>query len=149
MSAAGAENKYSEAGVGLELRPSRGAAWAIAAAAGATLGLLALAPGPAALRILAATWVACAALEAIHSRAMLRGARGVRSLALRRGEVEIEDGLGNPRAGRLAAGSFVAPWLTVVRWRPHGARFDRTVPILPSMVDGAQFRGLRVALRWG
>jgi len=37
----------------------------------------------------------------------------------------------------------------VVRWRPHGARFDRTVPILPSMVDGAQFRGLRVALRWG
>ena len=100
-------------------------------------------------RILAATWVACAALESIHSRALLRGARAVRALRLSGGDIEVEDGLGRHRVGRLAAGSFVAPWLTIVRWRPRGARWDRTIPILPSMAGSSGLRRLRVALRWG
>jgi hypothetical protein len=149
MSAAQSENKYSEAGVALVLRPSRTAAWAIGAAAAATLALLATAPGPGAARILAATWVACAALESIHSRALLRGRRAVRALRVAGREVEVEDGMGTVRAGELRAGSFVAPWLTVLRWRPHGARVDRTVPMLPGMVEAEGFRRLRVALRWG
>lgn len=147
MDAAQSGNKYSEAHVALALAPSRPAAWAIGAAAAATLALLALTPGPAGLRILAATWVACAALESIHSRALLRGPRAVRVLRLSAGEVEVEDGDGALRAGELSAGSFVAPWLTVVRWRPRGAAFDRTIPMLPCMVDADAFRRLRVVLR--
>jgi len=50
--------------------------------------------------------------------------------------------------GRIVAGSFVAPWLTIVRWRPQGARFTRTLPVLPDAIDAATFRALRVILRW-
>lgn len=50
--------------------------------------------------------------------------------------------------GRIVAGSFVAPWLTIVRWRPRGARFARTLPVLPDAVDAEAFRALRVVLRW-
>jgi hypothetical protein len=42
----------------------------------------------------------------------------------------------------------VAPWLTIVRWRPEGAWFDRTVPLLPGMLDEEMFRRLRVVLRF-
>jgi hypothetical protein len=56
--------------------------------------------------------------------------------------------------GRLHLGAvqprcFVAPWLTVVRWRPEGARFDRTFIVLPDMADGDAFRRVRVLLKWG
>jgi len=43
---------------------------------------------------------------------------------------------------------FVAPWLTIVRWRPPGARFDRTVMVLPGMLTDDCFRRLRVLLRF-
>jgi len=148
MDTAQSGNKYSEAHVALALAPSRPAACAIAGAAAATLALLAFTPGPAGVRILAATWVACAALEAIHSRALLRGPRAVRSLRLAGREIEAEDGNGRLRGGELRPGSFVAPWLTVVRWRPRGAWFDRSIALLPGMVDADAFRRLRVILRW-
>ena len=49
----------------------------LAAMASATLALSAFTPGPVALRILAATWVACAALHALHAVVLHRGRRGV------------------------------------------------------------------------
>jgi hypothetical protein len=50
-------------------------------------------------------------------------------------------------SGVLRAGSFVSPWLVIVRWRPAGARFDRTVTVLPGMLGAEDFRRLRVYLR--
>ena len=100
------------------------------------------------LRVLAATWIACAALEAIHSRALLRGSRAVRRFTLAGSTVEVVDGEGRVRSGALRPGSFVAPWLTIVRWRPEGARFDRALPLVPGMADGESLRRLRVVLRW-
>ena len=148
MNAARAEIKYSHPAVFLALRPSRLAAAGVGLACAATLAVIAATPGPPGLRILAATWVACAALESIHSRALLRGARAVRRLRVGAGDVEVEDGCGGAHAGKLVPGSFVAPWLTIVRWRPAGARFDRTVAILPGMAQAADLRRLRVLLRW-
>ena len=51
-------------------------------------------------------------------------------------------------AGEIVAGSFVAPWLTIVHWRAASSRLVRTVVVLPDMLDAATFRALRVILRW-
>jgi hypothetical protein len=110
----------------MELKYSEAGLWGIGAMAAATLALIAFTPGDAALRILAATWTSCIALHAA-------------------------DRMRRPRAIDLALvrdGSFVAPWLTVVRWRPPGARFDRATIVLPEMLSGEEFRELRVRLRW-
>jgi hypothetical protein len=50
-------------------------------------------------------------------------------------------------AGTVAAGSFVAPWLAIIRWRPADTRFDRTLLVAPDMLAEAEFRELRVILR--
>ena len=143
------EHKYSDATCEISLGPSRSAAWAVAAASLATLVLIAAAPGGLRLRILFATWIACAALEALHSRALLRGGRAARIVSLQpEGAISVQDALGRWRTGGLCEGSFVAPWLTVIRWRPAGAWFDRTIPILPDMLSQEDFRRVRVTLRW-
>lgn len=132
-----------------ELQYSRAAALLIAAMALATLGVVAVTPMPVAAALLLGTATACAALEAIHRVALHRGARGVRSIAVSRdGAVEVEDGLGARRQGRLSAGCFVAPWLTIVLWRAEGERGDRAVVIVPGMAPGEALRRLRVLLRW-
>lgn len=58
------------------------------------------------------------------------------------------------RDGRLLAGhvrsaSFVHPWLTTIVWRPDGARWSRSVLVLPDMLALDDFRKLRVLLRYG
>ena len=108
------------------------------AAAGVTLVLLAFLPGPVLVRGLSALW--CAGVAA-HAFASVRRARALR-LEGRRISVD-----GVP--GDVVDGSFVAPWLTIVHWRPLGARFTRTLLVLPDMLDADSFRGLRVILRWG
>jgi len=73
----------------------------------------------------------------------------VRRLRVESGRVEVEDGEGRVRTGELRPGSFVAPWLTIVRWRPEGARFDRALPLVPGMAEARALRRLRVVLRLG
>jgi hypothetical protein len=142
-----AELKYSEAAVELSLGPSRLAAAGLAAMALATLAVLFATPGAAAARILLATAVACAALECAHGLGLRCAGR--RALRLRgAGEIEVRSPGGRWRRGILRAGSFVAPWLTLVLWRAEGSRFDRAVLILPDMLGEAEFRLLRVWLRW-
>ncbi len=50
---------------------------------------------------------------------------------------------------RILPGSMVTPWLTVLNILPQGARFARSVVILPDSLDAESFRQLRVWLRWG
>lgn len=133
-----------------ELQYSRAAAWLIAGGAAATVALLAFVPLPPALALVLAAAVAAAAIEATHRVALHRGARGARRLRLATdGALEVDSGDGVRIAGHVRAGSFVAPWLTVVRWRPAHGKRDRTILLLPDMSDAGTLRKIRLILRWG
>jgi toxin CptA len=137
VGAARMEDKYSEE-LALLLRPSRIACAFIAAGALATLALAWATPLPIAVRILWSTAVACLALHAFER------ARLAHRVQLRRDGAARIDG----REGLLRDGAFVAAFLATIRWRPAGARFDRTVLVLPDMLAPDDFRRLRVLLRW-
>jgi hypothetical protein len=51
--------------------------------------------------------------------------------------------------GEVRDGSFVMPCLTIVRWRPCDARWDRTLLLVPGMANDDDLRKIRVILRWG
>jgi len=122
----------------------------IGALAAATVGVIAITPGPAAARILGGTWTACAALAAARRVSHRACDKGVRTLVVRlSGEVAVQGADGRWTRGTLRDGSFVAPWLTVVRWRPAGRRLDRTMLLLPGMAEAESLRKIRLILRWG
>lgn len=131
-------DKYSD-GVGMTLRRSRLAEAFVAAGAAVTLALTWATPLAWELQLPAIGWIGAAALRA------LRRLRAVARLRVEQsGEVQV-DGV----SGELRDGSFVAPWLTVVRWRPRGAWLERTLLLVPDMLDADDFRRLRVLLRLG
>ena len=111
-------------------------------ATGATLALLAALPAAPLVKSFAVIWVGCAGLDAYRAVARRVGPQGVRSFTLVERAIEVES-----QEGELRDGAFVSPWLTILRWRPRGARLDRTIVILPDMLDAGTFRALRVALR--
>ena len=109
--------------------------------AGAALATLALAfalPLAPELRALASSWVAGAALRALHRL------RAPRRLSIDESGRVAVDGV----EGRLRDGSFVAPWLVVVRWRPERAWWDRSLLVAPDMLGADDSRRLRVLLRY-
>lgn len=135
------ECKYSGA-VRVRFARSRIAAAALLLAVIATLSLVVATPLQAGVRILMGTWVLCCAIDA------LARIRSVRRVSMSRsGEMAVEIA-GAWQAGVVRDGSFVAPFLTIIRWRPDGARFDRTILVLPDMLAADSFRALRVLLRW-
>jgi hypothetical protein len=130
-------HNYSDASVSFTLGASRRAMAFIVTAAGASVALLAFTPGSVALRAACIAW--CVAI-ACHA---LRGQRQAHSVRVHAAAIVVDD-----VAGEVVNGSFVAPWLTVVRWRPAGARLARSLLVLPDMLDAGRFRRLRVILRW-
>lgn len=120
-----------------------GAAFAfLAAAVGATLAIVIFVPFADEVRALAFAW---AIGSAWHAHGRLGAARALRLDCT--GGIAVRDRVGW-RTGRLSGGSFVAPWLTIIRWRPDGTRLDRTLVILPDMIQVAAARKIRVILKW-
>ena len=64
------------------------------------------------------------------------------------GSIEVTTRDGTTIAGQQVPGSFVHPWFTTVLWRADGARFSRSVIVLPDSLPPDQFRELRVWLKW-
>jgi len=60
----------------------------------------------------------------------------------------VRSAAGEWQPGELRGDCFVAPWLVIVRWRPEGARRDRTLLVLPGMASREALRKIRVILRW-
>ena len=133
----------------VRLAPSGAAGICIAIVGIATLVLLWATPIDPLVKSFAAGWVGCATLEACRRIALLRAWNSPLELILTppRALQVLHPG-GRSTWGELRDGSFVAPFLTVIRWRPAGARFDRTIVLLPDMVEPESFRRLRVQLRW-
>jgi hypothetical protein len=133
-----AKDKYSGA-LEVRLARSRRMVAFVVVSTGATVALVAAMPLPIAASILLATFASCLGLHAL-GRALVP-----RRLWLDHSGAVSVDGV----AGALRPGSFVAPWLAIVRWRPARAWIDRTLPVLPDMLPAGAFRELRVLLKWG
>ena len=56
---------------------------------------------------------------------------------------------GEQLTGQILRDSLVTPYLTVLNVLPQGARFLRSVIILPDSLDAESFRQLRAQLKWG
>ena len=135
--------------VRIDLQYSRVAVALLAVMALATAAVTLAVALPPLLRWALPCAIAALCAEAMARVALLRGRAAVRRLWVQRdGRIEVESPSGERRSGMLRAGSFVAPWLTIVRWRPDGARFDATVLLLPDMAEADGLRRLRVLLRW-
>jgi hypothetical protein len=129
--------------VDCDLQYSRRAAAFTVVAALATAALAAMLPVPVAVRASIAALVALAAVRA------WRALGAVRRLHLAPdGAVGVVRADGSRVSGRLRPGSFAAPWLVALRWRPEGARFDRALLLVPGMAPEAALRDIRVILRW-
>lgn len=147
------EIKYSGAACGDSLRvrfvSSRLAAGFVLLAGGATLALVLATPLPAWVRVFAALWIGAGMLDACRVHALRVARRAAREIVVSGSrEIEVCDAAGDAWAGAILDGSFVAPWLTIILWRPRGARFARTILVVPDALSGEEFRRLRILLRW-
>jgi hypothetical protein len=129
-------------------RSRRVATW-VAALAAATVAVALELPVQVFAKVLLVGVTLAGAVRSLRRHALQEGRGGARRFVVElAGRVELELSDGTVVVGRLAEGSFVAPWLTIVRWQPAGARLSRTLVIAPDAVDAEAFRRLRVLLRW-
>lgn len=139
--------KYSEA-VEVVLAPSRLAAAVVLLAGILTVALIAATPVPWEWQAGLSLLVAAGTAEAMLRVAWHRGPFAATGLLLdSQGALQVRDARGRWRSGRLRNGAFVAPWLTIVRYRTEGGWLDRTVLVLPDMLPAEPYRRLRVWLR--
>lgn len=133
----------------LAIGPSRRLEAWVACLAGAAVAVALFVPAPAFARAGLVAATLAAAVRAARRQACQEGPGAIRLLSVDlAGRVQAVGADGRPQPGCLAGGCFVAPWLTVVRWRPEGARFSRALVLAPDAVDAEAFRRLRVLLRW-
>jgi hypothetical protein len=131
-------------------RPSRVATVAITALAVVTFGVVLTLATPAACDFFAAVVLAGWA----HHHIRLHGTRTARHAVV---EILLSSDaviVARRRDGKLIAGhvrsaTFVHPAFTSIVWRPDGARWSRTIPLVADMLDVDDFRRLRVLLRYG
>lgn len=137
MEAIQAGHKYNER-VEAVLGRSRRAEGLVAAAALATALLLAALPLAIEWRAAGLAWIAGSAVCALR-----RLRPGARLCVDHEGAIAVGSGVGS-----IAPGSFVAPWLTIVRWLPKGKRLRQTLLVMPDALRAEDHRRLRVLLRY-
>jgi hypothetical protein len=111
----------------------------VAFAWSATVAVVVVTPMPLGASILLVTGVSCLALDSLR-----RIGRPARLYLDAEGAISVDG-----RAGTVVDGSFVAPWLAIIHWRPAGQWLPRTLLVAPDMLATETFRQLRVLLRLG
>ena len=133
----------------VELQPSRGLAWLLAAAHGGALVLLALMPLPTILLFVASLALIASAALTISRQALRRGIHAVQALEFSdRETLQVRTGDGVWHDACLLGSSTVGTGLTVLNLRLEG-RATRHVVITGDGINSDDFRRLRVWLRWG
>ena len=130
----------------VQLRRSRCALAFVIASHLATALLLATMPLSWQLRFAMSMVVALMAWRAVQR---IAGRASVSSMQLdvdRR--LKIVGRNGREMNGEVQPQTYVAEWVTTVVWRPAGARFSRSVLILPDSLSRDDYRCLRVLLRY-
>lgn len=112
-------------------------------AAGCTIALALALPWAIPWRMLLVGWIGGGSFVACRALAAVRSLRLDRS-----GVIVLVRRNGSSVSGTVRDGSFVAPWLTILRWRPQGGRWDRSLVLLPDAADAEAMRKIRVILRW-
>lgn len=104
---------------------------------------------PAWIKMLASLAVIASGTYHVRKHALLQAPDSVVEMLLKAdGSVEITLRNGAAINGRQLSGSFIHPWFTAILWRAEGARFSEAVAVLPDSLPAAQFRELRVWLKW-
>ncbi len=136
--------------VRVALAPSLVASLLIASLACATCAVVATLPFDAWQIAVANAGIALWAVDRVRVVGLRQGPRAVRGLELR-GDltVLVVNGDGGACAGRVHRDSYVGARLSTIVWRPFGRWRVRTILILPDMLPAADFRRLRVLLRYG
>ena len=133
----------------LSLFPSRVFAGLLIVAHGVSLVAVWVVDWPLWVKVLASIAVFASCMFHLHRDALLRLPYSVATVILKQdGSIDVTQRNGVTMTGRQVPGSFVHPWFTTILWRGEGARFLRSVVVLPDSLSADQFRELRVWLKW-
>ena len=135
--------------VHVSLGPSRSAGAAIGIATLATLVIVLLLPlenwqhGAACAVVLAWAWVAFERIAVRSTPDAIVQLRLAPNLL-----IVVTRGDGRLVAGHVRSSTCVSATLTSIVWRADGARWSRSILVLPDMLPPDDFRRLRVMLRY-
>jgi hypothetical protein len=133
--------------VDLELRCSRPALAAVIALHAAAAALLLALPLPP--EVCAAGGIGIVLAGALAVQSVAGGTAVVRlSVGLDR-RITVTRRDGRTLAGTVLGDSYVDALLTTIVWRPDGGLLTRTLFVVPGSLPSADFRRLRVVLRYG
>jgi toxin CptA len=131
------------------LTPSRRLMWALSSAHVAAMVMVLVVPLPMWAQAGAMALLAVSLIHSLRRHASLSAADAIVALSLHGDDAMLFRRDGREVAGRLLGNSTVTPYLSILNVRPQGARWSRSVVIVPDGLDAEMFRQLRVWLRWG
>jgi toxin CptA len=132
-----------------ELQPSHYLAAMLITAHGATLAALIPLAFPIWAKMALAFLVLLSLGYHLRREAWLFAPSATVALILEGDQVVLSTRDGKHLMGKILHDSLVTPYLTILNVLPQGARFSRSVIILPDSLDAESFRQLRVWLKWG
>jgi len=133
----------------VSLRPSRTLAVAVGAIHSCGVACLLPLTLPMWIKLALAAVLLGSLAAALRGSVLLRTARSITHLALNiDGTLEVLQRDGRHHSAQVAAQTTVFSFLVAIRMHILGERGTRSLVILPDMVGAAEFRRLRVWLRW-
>ncbi|MDN5882611.1 MAG: hypothetical protein L0H75_09220 [Nitrosospira sp.] len=139
----------------IRLKPSMRLAVVLSLAHFSAIGLLWPLMLPTAVKLMGSAILALSLVFYVRHYALLRSPGSVVGLELSdEMACTLETRRGTRIPSALLGSSFVAPYLTVLEFKPLDSPkpwrrvFSRSLTILPDGIDAEEFRQLRVLLRW-